>query len=81
MGLALALTPDREREDVHLLLPARGHLALAELLEGEARELVGAQRLGLLGEGEEAVGLRDAEGRLVAQQPREQVARDVEDLG
>ena len=54
-----------------LLLPAAGHLELRELLERESRELVGTQRLGLLGEGEEAIGLRDAEGRLVAQQPRE----------
>ena len=38
---------DGEREEVDLLLPRDGHLVLRELLQREARELVGVERLRL----------------------------------
>ena len=39
---------DGEGEEVDLLLPRDGHLVLRELLQREARELVGVERLRLL---------------------------------
>ena len=38
---------DGQREEVDLLLPRDGHLVLRELLQREARELVGVERLRL----------------------------------
>ena len=45
----------------HLFLPCGGNFERHNFIEGETCKLVGAKRLGLLGEGEEAIGLRDAE--------------------
>mmetsp|Transcript_81916 Transcript_81916/g.163100 ORF Transcript_81916/g.163100 Transcript_81916/m.163100 type:complete len:208 (-) Transcript_81916:1298-1921(-) len=70
---------DGQREKVHLLLPRDGHPVGRQPLESKARQLVRAERLGLLGKCKEAVGLRDTKWRRVAQQLGQQGAGDVED--